>query len=338
MKLYAGIDLHSTNSYVVMLDSSGELKYKKRLPNDITTILHEFRAYDCIESIVVESTYNWYWLVDGLQDAGYLVRLANTTAIQQYNGLKHTNDKTDARWLAELSRLKILPEGNIYPQEDRGTRDLLRKRMQLVNQKTLNLLSIQTIIERNTSNRLNANAVKQLTDKELKGYLKSETVYLAAKSNLTVMNCLNEQINAIEKEILPRVKINASYKNLQTIPGIGKILAFTILLETGEISRFKKVGNYASYCRCVDSERKSNNKRKGENNRKNGNKYLAWAYVEAANFAIRFDENIKKYYQRKLCKTNRVVAIKTIAHKLSRACFYMMRDGVPFDVKLAFMR
>ena len=110
----------------------------------------------------------------------------------------------------------------------------------------------------------------------------------------------------------------------------------TILLETGEIGRFAQVGHYASYCRCVGSERISNGKRKGRGNTKNGNRYLAWAFVEAANFAVRYDATIKRYYQRKCARSNGVVAIKTVAHKLARACYYILRDQVPFDVDKAF--
>jgi transposase len=106
---------------------------------------------------------------------------------------------------------------------------------------------------------------------------------------------------------------------------------------TGEIARFARVGNYASYCRCVGSERISNGKRKGRGNKKNGNKYLAWAYIEAANFAVRYNPKIKGYYQRKCARTNRIVAIKTVAHKLARACYYILRDQVPFDVNRAFV-
>lgn len=338
MKLYAGIDLHSTNSYVVLLNESGDLKYKKRLPNEMDTILHELKCHDHIDSIVVESTYNWYWLVDGLKEAGYAVRLANTTAIQQYSGLKHTNDKTDARWLAELNRLDILPEGYIYPKDERGTRDLLRKRMQLVQQQTTNILSMQTIIERSTSKRLSGTMIHKITEKELREFLTSEDVLLAASSNLMILNSLQKQIKIIEKSILKKIKANTGYKNLLSVPGIGEILGLTITLETGDISRFKNVGNFASYCRCVNSEKLSNEKKKGVNNRKNGNKYLAWAFIEAANFAIRHDETIKKYYQKKTSKKNRTVAIKTIAHKLARACFYIIRDGVKFDANLAFMK
>ncbi len=108
------------------------------------------------------------------------------------------------------------------------------------------------------------------------------------------------------------------------------------MLETGDISRFKKVGQYASYCRCVNGARYSNGKKKSNTNTKNGNKYLAWAFIEAANFAIRYNDTVKRYYQRKLAKTNVVIAKKTVAHKLARACFYVLRDQVEFDVNKAF--
>ena len=114
------------------------------------------------------------------------------------------------------------------------------------------------------------------------------------------------------------------------------MLGLTILLETGPVERFARVGNYASYSRCVGSQRLSNGKRKGKGNTKSGNKYLAWAYLEAANFAVRYNPQIKRYYQRKKAQTNGVVAIKTVAHKLARACYYMLREGTDFDVARAF--
>lgn len=117
---------------------------------------------------------------------------------------------------------------------------------------------------------------------------------------------------------------------------IGPILAQTILLETGDIRRFPSVGDYASYCRLVDSEKVSNGKRKGKGNVKSGNKYLSWAYSEAAHFAVQFNPKIQSFYQRKASKTKVPVAYKTVAHKLSRACYHIMRDEVPFDVAKAF--
>ena len=108
------------------------------------------------------------------------------------------------------------------------------------------------------------------------------------------------------------------------------------MLETGEIQRFASVGNYASYCRCVGGKKISNGKRKGTGNTKNGNKYLAWAFVEAANFAIRFNSRIKSFYQKKKSKSNAIVGIKAVAHKLCRACYHIIKDQVAFDVAKAF--
>lgn len=108
------------------------------------------------------------------------------------------------------------------------------------------------------------------------------------------------------------------------------------MLEAGDISRFNKAGNFASYARCVQSKRISNDKKKGENNRKNGNKYLAWAFVKAAHFSIRYSDTIKGFYQHKCAKTKKVIAIKAVAHKLARACYYVIRDNVEFDVTKAF--
>jgi len=156
------------------------------------------------------------------------------------------------------------------------------------------------------------------------------------KASLAVIATLSEQIGAIEKRLQQAVKPRKEYAWLTSTPGIGQVLATTILLETGPIDRFANVGNYASYARCVDSVRKSNQKKKGEGNTKNGNKYLAWAFVEAANFALRFCPEAKRFYERKKAKTNKIVATKALAHKLARACYHILKEGKPFDVTRCF--
>ena len=161
MPLYGGIDLHANNSVVVVLNEQDEVIYQKRLANDLTTILGQLAPYHTeLKGLVVESTYNWYWLVDGLMEASYRVHLANPAAIQQYNGLKYTDDHSDARWLAHLLRLGVLPEGYIYPKAERAVRDLLRKRAHLVRQHTANVLSVQNIMARNTGHVSAANGFK----------------------------------------------------------------------------------------------------------------------------------------------------------------------------------
>ena len=143
MSLYAAIDLHSTNSVLAVTDETDRVVRQRRLPNELPAILKELEPFrDELSGIVVESTYNWYWLVDGLTDHGYRLHLANTAAIPQYAGLKYSGDESDARHLAHLLRLGILPEGYIYPRKARAVRDLLRRRFQLVRMATGVMLSI----------------------------------------------------------------------------------------------------------------------------------------------------------------------------------------------------
>jgi len=136
--------------------------------------------------------------------------------------------------------------------------------------------------------------------------------------------------------VLAEAKLKEPYEYILTVPGIGKILALTIMFETGNIKRFQKVGNYSSYCRCVKSERLSNEKKKGRGNTKSGNEYLGWAYVEAANYMRRWCPEANSFYQKKSARTNKIVATKALANKTARACYYIMRDQKPFDVKRMF--
>jgi transposase len=337
MALYAGIDLHSNNNVVVLLNEQDQVVYQQRLANQLPTVLEQLAPYRAeITGVVVESTYNWYWLVDGLMDADYRVHLANPAAMQQYSGLKHSDDHSDARWLAHLLRLGVLPQGYIYPKAQRAVRDVLRKRAHLVRHQTSHVLSVQNILARNTGLRFGVNQIHKLSQSDLETLLPETEQVLAVTSSLTVMACLRQQIQTLEKAVRNRLKYTPAYEHLLSVNGIGEILAQTIALETGEIARFPTVGNYASYCRCVRSTKLSNGKRKGQGNVKNGNPYLEWAYMEAAQFAIRFNPKVQRFYQRKAAKNHMMVARKSVAHKLARACFYVIRDQVPFDVEQAF--
>ena len=334
---YSGIDLHSNNSVVTVTDDEDRVIAEKRLPNDLAKIVGFLQPWrEELVAVVVESTYNWYWLVDGLQEAGFVVKLANTGAIKKYDGLKHSGDEADARYLAHLLRLGILPTGTILPPEHRAIRDLARKRMQLVRSRTSHILAIENIAARQRGIKISSNQIKRLTAEMVDQMAFPPDVGLAIQSNLAVIITLNAQIDLLEKRLQEKLGRRPEYALLTSVPGIGRILATIILLETGPIDRFAEVGNFASYARCVDSQHMSNGKKKGEGNTKNGNKYLAWAFVEAANFALRFCPEAKRFYERKKAKTNTVVAIKALAHKLARACYHILKERKPFDVTRCF--
>ena len=300
MELYSGLDLHSTNTYIGILNTDFKRVFKKRIFNNLDLILETLEPFrDQLKGLVVESTYNWYWLVDGLMDAGYgRVHLANPSAIRQYEGLKHSDDKHDAFFLAQLLILDILPQGYIYPKEDRPVRDLARKRVFLVKHKTAHLLSLQSLIARCSGQRISSNQLRTFTSADLEQLLREDHLVLSAQANLDSISFLKQQIHRLEKVIKNKLKLSQAFNGLLTVPGIGNILAMTIMLQVGDIGRFAKVGNFTSYCRCAPTQRLSDAKSKGSGSRKNGNRYLSWAFSEAAHMACRHNKRFRRYYDR----------------------------------------
>jgi transposase len=289
MKKFSGIDLHSDNSLVVVSDEQDRIVYQRRLANDLAGIVQALEPHRAeLIGVVVEATYNWYWLVDGLMEAGYWVHLVNT------------------------------------------------KRTRLVQSRTAQILAIENILARQTGARMKSQEIKRLTAEGVQALGFSADVTLALQADVAVMHTLESQITVLEERLQERVRLHEDYALLTTVPGIGKTLATTIMLETGSIGRFAKVGNFSSYCRCVDSLRESNGKKKGEGNAKNGNQYLAWAFVEAAHFALRYCPQAKRFYERKKQQRNAIVATKALAHELARACYHMLREHKPFEVQRCF--
>ena len=335
--LYCGIDLHSNNSVVSVQDKSGKQLYEKRLQNELPAILAALEPYrEHLTGCVVESTYNWYWLVDGLMEAGHHVHLANPAAIEQYSGIKHTNDFTDARFLAHLLRLDILPTGYIYPKETRGIRDVLRRRLLLVEQRSCQRISLQSLLARHTGKRLSEGQLKKLDAANLKKLLPIPCASLMAEALLKIIQSLTDVITQLERSVFSYCAKLENFKLLKNIGGIGDVLGATITLETGDIRRFPDAGHYLSYARCVNTQKISNGKRKGYGNRKNGNRYLALAYMQAAHLAAIWEPKVKSFYQKKQARSHIMVAKKAVAGKLARAIYHMLSNQEAFDVDRAF--
>ncbi len=335
--LYCGIDLHSNNSVISIQDESSKQVYEKRLPNDLPAIVNALAPYKHdLQGCVVESTYNWYWLVDGLMEANYQVHRANPAAIEQYNGIKYTNDFTDARFLAHLLSLNILPTGYIYPKETRGIRDVLRRRLLLVDQRASQRTSLQSLLARHTGKRLSEGQLKKLDSERLQSLLPIPCASLMAKTLLSMIQSITEAIALLEHSVSAHCIKQTNYQLLTGIGGIGKILGATIALETGDIQRFPDAGHYLSYARCVNTKKISNGKIKGCNNRKNGNRYLALAYMQAAHLSAIWEPQVKRFYQKKQAKSHIMVAKKAVAGKLARAIYHMLNKQEPFDVTRAF--
>ena len=215
-------------------------------------------------------------------------------------------------------------------------RDLLRRRMGLVQKCTSLLLSFKSLFARTTGQALELKELKKMEPKEAPQLYEHPANQLIAKIQVEHIQGLDRSIGRIDKAVLGCAREIPLYDKLLTLPGIGKVLGMTITMEVGEISRFKTDGGFASYCRVVAAQRISNDKRKGDNNSKCGNRYLAWAFVEAANFARRYDENCRQWYDRKAAKTSKVLATKALGCKLAKAAWHVMAKSCDYDEQRMF--
>jgi transposase len=333
-QLMAGIDLHSNNLVIGLVNQDGQRVKHQRLACDLGLVKDFLKPYRRrLKSIAVESTYNWYWLVDGLRADGYPVQLANPAKMEQYNGLKYTADTHDAYFLADLQRLNILPTGYIYDPQLRPVRDLLRRRMGLVRQRTALMLSFESLYTRTTGQAMSLSRLKGLTVDQAKVLYEHPANGLIAQIQTELIGDLTKSIQTIEETVLASARPLPCYPRLCTLPGVGRILAMTMTMEIGEIGRFKTAGDFASYCRTVDAQRFSNEKKKGNNNEKCGNRYLAWAFVEAANFAKRYDPGCRQWFDRKAAKRGTIIATKALACKLAKAAWHVIDEHTDYDAK-----
>jgi len=331
-RVMAGMDLHGNNVMIGIVDADGTRLRHRRLACDLEEVIAFLNPYKpFLDRVAVESTFNWYWLVDGLKAAGFPVVLANPAKIDQYEGIKHADDKNDAYFLAELLRLGILPTGYIYDPESRPVRDLFRRRMGLMRLRTTLLLSSKSLHHRTTGHSLAVGQLKALSPADLAAFYSHPANRLTAEIQKELIEALNQCIRRIEKMVASEALKKPYYKRLQTLPGIGVILGLVISMEVGEIERFAEPERFANYCRTVDSNRVSNGKKKGSNNEKCDNKYLAWAFVEAAHAARRYDAHCRRWFDRKSAKKGTTIATKALACKLAKAAWHVMAEAVDYD-------
>lgn len=367
---FIGMDLHSNNISVCVIQNSinpktKKLGYKviarKSIIIDATlNDLKEFLGQFCSGKkhiATVESTYNWYHVADMFEDLGWNINLADPTTVKE-NKIKATDDRVDAEFLADRLRLGTLRFAKILPKKERALRDLVRTRGVVITDRA----RYRTILKNMINNQLNINVSTTylehlykctLGDSELKKLMElfnNKMISLKVENYLRLANACTEQINYLEKKIREiqinknrddeyNVNCNKYLKRLCSIKGCGFALSTSIAVEIADINRFKTAGDFVSYCRLAPTLRLSNLKVKGEGNRKNGNAYLSWSMTELANLVVMFNPEIKRCYQMYYNKSKlRVKAIRTIAAKLARAIWYMLKNDEDFNVKLTFYK
>ena len=322
---YCGIDLHVKTMYVCILDAAGQVLVHRNLPS----------TPDAFLEVAAECMFTWYWLADVCAAEGITFILGHALAMKAIHGGKAKNDKIDSHKIAGLLRGGLLPQAYVYPAAMRSTRDLLRRRLHLVRKRGQLLTHIQ-----NTRAQYNLPAfekrlaypgnrdgvVERFADPSVRKSIEVDVVLIDQYDTL---------VNDLELTIVREAKRHDgdAFHRLRSVPGIGKVLALTILYEIHDIHRFDRVQEFASYARLVKCQKQSGGRTLGTSGAKMGNVHLKWAFSEAAVLFLRHTKDGKKLLAGMVKKHGKGKALSILAHKIGRAVYYMLSRGTVFSME-----
>ncbi len=332
-----GIDLHAKQMYVCVMDRQGnKLLHTNIKGNDFSYFLKRIEPYRHDLTVVCECTFNWYWLADACFDADIEFVLAHALYLKHIHGGKNKNDRIDSEKLAHLLRANLIPPSYVYPSERRPIRALLRQRMSYMwERSTLQThLSMNQTAEGLVPARKGGHNRDEWEERILEQYT-NPLHRFAVSCDMTMVRAYDDQIENLEAEIIRQAKAGQgrNYHLLLTVPGIGRILAMTILFETDAIERFPTVKDYVSYCRLVKGSVASAGKLKGLTGGKMGNAYLRWAFGQAALIAKRKHPLLTPYAEQLINKRGKFKGNAILANKIARAVYHMLQSGTAFDAE-----
>jgi transposase len=336
---YCGVDLHARTMSLCVTDPQGAVLLHKNLPADPDTFLKAVEPYRDGLVVAAECVYTWYWLADTCAEQKIPFVLGHAPEMRPIHGTKTKNDKVDAEKIAHLLRAGLLPQAYVYPPGMRPTRDPLRRRMYSVRRRAEALAHLQIL---NAQYNLPPFPKKLSYAANRAGVLdrfRDPVVRQAAAVDLGVIEHLDGQVAGLERFLTAQAKAHdlPNFYRPRSIPGVGQVLALTMLYEIRDIRRFDDVGQFPSYARLVRPAKESAGKRTGASNRKMGNAHLKWAFGEAACLMTRHCPEAKAFVAREEKAHGKARAPAILAAKLGRAVYVMLRRGVPFDQE-AFMR
>jgi len=331
---YCGIDLHARTMYVCILDAEGQVLLHRNLPCDPERFLRAIAPYRDDLVVAVECIFTGYWLADLCAREGIAFVLGHALYMRAIHGAKAKNDRIDAHKTAALLRGGLLPQAYVYPAEMRATRDLLRRRLHFVRHRGQLLAHIQ-----NTHHQYNRPspgkriAYRSNRDGVAEGF-EDSSVTQSVEADVALIDHYDAVIRDLELTVLRRARGHDrdSYERLKTVPGIGKVLALTILYEIHSIDRFSKVQEFASYSRLVKCQASSAGKVKGTSGAKIGNAHLKWAFSEAAVLFLAKCPEGKKLLARLEKKHGKGKALSILAHRIGRAVYFMLKRKRAFDL------
>ena len=334
-KAYCGIDLHARSMYVCILSQDGEILLHRNMKTSPETLLKAIAPYREDLVVAVECIFTWYWLADLCAQEQIPFVLGHALYMKAIHGGKAKNDKIDSQKIAVLLRGGMLPQAYVYPAEMRATRDLLRRRMHLTRKRAEMLAHIQKTNSQYHLPEIGKKLAYKANRAGVAERFPDPAVQKSIEVDLGLIGYYDQVLNDLELTLVNTAKQHNAQTlyRLQSVPGIGKILALVLLYEIHDIVRFPRVQDFVSYCRLVKCTKESAGKRYGTSGAKIGNAYLKWAFSEAAVLFLRNNPAGQKYVARLEKKHGKGKALTILAHKLARAVYYMLRRDTAFDLQ-----
>jgi transposase len=336
---YCGVDLHARTMYVCVIDAAGKTvvhKNVKACAEDFLMTIMTPRREDLV--VAVEATFNWYWLADVCRDYCIPFVLGHPLAMRAIHGSKTKNDRADSEKIARLLRGGNFPLAYNYPREIRSTRDLLRRRNCFVRRRAKLMTHLRHLNAQWNLAALPQNLLTKKSRDVVRGQFSDECTKRNAAADMSLLECYTANIRQLEEFLEEHAKIQdaATFYRLQTVPGIGRILALTIMYEVGDIGRFATVGDFLSYARLVPGRHESAGKNYGSPGRKMGNSHLKWAFSEVAIMFLKQSPQAKQLVDRLVKRHSKGKALGILAARLGRVVYRMLEREEPFDIERFF--
>jgi transposase len=332
-KHYCGIDLHARTMYVCILGQEGQVLLHRNLPCDPERFLRTIAPYREDLVVAVECIFTWYWLADLCAREGIAFVLGHALYMKAIHGGKAKNDRIDAFKIATLLRGGMLPQAYAYPSGMRATRDLLRRRLHMVRKRGQLLAHIQMTSHQYNLPPLGKRIAYPANRAGVAEHFEDRAVRQSIALDLALLERYDALLTDLETSLVRQAKQHdpQAFALLRSIPGVGKVLALTILYEVHDVHRFDRVQEFASYARLVKCAKESAGKKHGTSGAKMGNVHLKWAFSEAAVLFVRHSTEGKKLLARLEKRFGKGKALSILAHRLGRAVYFMLQRGKAFD-------
>jgi len=334
-KHYCGIDLHARAMYVCILDQNGTKLVHKNLPTTPEALLRLIAPYREDLVVGVECMFTWYWLADLCAKEGLAFVLGHALYMKAIHGGKAKNEKSDAQKIAVLLRGGMFPQAYVYPAAMRATRDLLRRRCHLARKRAELLAHLHNPNSQYHLPEMGKRLANKANREDVAEHFPAPSVRKTIEVDGSLIDHYDQVLGEVELYLTRSAETDAvqTFARVQSVPGIGQILALVLLYEIQDITRFPRVQDFGSDCRLVKGTKESNGNRLGTSGKKIGNVHLRWAFAEAAVLFIRQSQPGKEYFATLEHSHGKAKALTGLAHKVGRAVYDLLSREQAFDLQ-----